>query len=133
MNLAYLGKGMSFPLRTNQDTGDLKGVEERENIKASLRMFFSTVIGERVLNGAYGMPRVMFEPYEQGTADVLRDAAIRGITRFEQRIRLLEVNVVSGPFTEDGRASARVITRYIIRALDSEDNFTYIPEPQEFL
>lgn len=133
MNLNYLGKGMAFPLKTDPDTGDLAGVEERANIKASVRMFLSTVQGERVLNGAYGMPRVLFEPFEAGTADVVRDAAVRGLAQFEQRIRLLSVDVSSGPFTEEGRASIQVRVRYIIRALDSEDNLTYIPEPQEFL
>ncbi len=133
MSLDYLGKGMSFPLVTDTDTGDLKGVAESANIKASVRMFLSTVQGERVLNSAYGMPRVMFEPFSQGTADVIRDAAIRGLGRFEQRIRILRVDVVSGAMGLEGRNSIEVRIRYIIRSLDSEDNLTYIPDLQEFL
>ncbi len=68
---SFLGRGFAFPMEQNAGTGDVTSAKEEADVAASIRMFLSYVQGERIMNEAYGIPRILFEGVDSGTADVV--------------------------------------------------------------
>jgi len=119
----FLGKGFALDFKEDPATGDIIGVSEEENIKDSIRNFLSTIQGERVLLESYGLPRLPFENFEAGTADVLRQATFEGLSKYEPRVRIVDITVKKQ--TAGNMTGILYYLKYRIRSNNMEDSLVY--------
>ena len=120
---SFLGKGYAFPMEQNLGTGDVTGASEEANVEASIRMFLSTVAGERIMLESYGLPRILFSNVDSGTADVVRRSVEMGLARFEPRVRTTRVDV--RPSKNAGMTGVTVVVNYTIRSTNTETNLVF--------
>ena len=68
-------------------------------IANSIRNLFSTIPGQKILNPLFGLNLVqyVFEACDEDMASVIGNEIVRGITTFEPRVSLTNVNVVAQP------------------------------------
>lgn len=68
-------------------------------ISNSIRNIFLTIPGQKILNPLFGLNLVqyVFEACNEDMASVIGNEIVRGITTFEPRIALTNVNIVAQP------------------------------------
>jgi phage baseplate assembly protein W len=78
---------------------DLHASVDEGAVVNSLSNLFNTVPGQKILNPAFGinLTQWLFEPVNEFTAREIGEAIQNGITRFEPRVRLNQVSVISDP------------------------------------
>ena len=83
-------------LRSSPGKKDINKVKNEKAINQSLTALFSTVKGERFWNLSYGtrIPKLLFEPFDQTTAQMILDEIKLGISKYEyKRIKPLEIGI----------------------------------------
>lgn len=90
----FLGKGLSFPLRTDA-RGQIALVTGSEDINQSILIILSTQPGERVMRPTFGCRahELLFEPRSAATISLLQDYVLEALRMWEPRIEVLHVNV----------------------------------------
>lgn len=78
---------------------DLQASVDEGAIVNSLSNLFNTIPGQKILNPGFGinLTQWLFEPVNEFTAREVGEAIQTGITRFEPRVRLNQVSVISDP------------------------------------
>lgn len=78
---------------------DVKVSYDEGAIMNSLGNIFSTTPGQKVLNPAFGvnLSQWLFEPCNEFTAREIGEAILNGIERFEPRVKVKTVDVISVP------------------------------------
>jgi phage baseplate assembly protein W len=121
---SFLGRGWSFPPEFVKDTGDVVMTEGEADIEASLRILFSTQLGERFLVPGYGldMHELLFEPMSTTMRTFLQDRIKLAILIYEPRINPISLDV-SSPQEPDG--TLLVALDYVVRATNSRYNLVF--------
>ena len=90
----FLGKGLSFPLRTNAK-GELALVTGSEDIEQSIRIILGTMPGERVMRPTFGCQanELIFEPRNATTIGLMQDYVDEALRMWEPRIEVTKINV----------------------------------------
>lgn len=85
---AYFGKPTSTDLQVSYDEGAIMN---------SLTNLFNTIPGQKVLNPEYGvnLTQWLFEPLNEFTAREIGEAILQGIKRFEPRVNVTHIDVVT--------------------------------------
>lgn len=134
MSKTFLGRGLSFPLEVNTQ-GNLVSAKYEESVRQSILIILGTAKGERVMRPDFGcgIYDLVFEPRSASTAGKIAQAIEESLLRFEPRIDVTDVQVLSGDvsdaneevdFTEDGNALVVNIT-YQVRATNNVFNLVY--------
>lgn len=118
----FLGRGFAFPLVEDASTGSFTSAVGEANVEASVRMFFATMQGERVMNEAYGIPRWLFDNFDVGSVDVLRQHAAQGLAQYEPRVQLLYIEAKRQSIS--GMTGIVLNIRYQIRSTGQETSIT---------
>jgi len=94
MTLDFLGKGLSFPMRFAQRTGEVQGSGQHEHIHESILQIIGTRPGERFMNPEFGsrLNDLVFEQNDQVLKGLLRHYIIEAINRWEKRVRVTDVS-----------------------------------------
>jgi hypothetical protein len=105
----YLFKDLALDIKISQKAvyGYDKTVPERDiqasydtaAIQNSLQNLFNTLPGQRFLFPEYGLDlnRYLFEPITKTNAEGIGRSILNAITRYEPRVEVVRVNVVSQP------------------------------------
>ncbi len=95
-----------------------------EQYQQSLKILFSTALGERVMRPEFGcnLDVFQFEPMNNGFLSYMKDMITKAILLHEPRIRLDSVNIRSDQQLE-GKLLIEV--EYVIRSSNSRNNFVY--------
>lgn len=82
---------------------DLRVSEDEGAILNSIKNIFTTVPGEKVLNPAFGVNLVqwLFEPVSEFNAHEIGEAIVTGIEKYEPRVVVNSVTVLSNPETNE--------------------------------
>lgn len=103
----YLYKDIKLDINTSVNTSkalysqstrqDVQGIYDVESIKNSIRTCFLTSPGQKILSPEYGLDlrRYLFEPITDDTAYFIRDDIANNLVRFEPRVVLRSVDVIS--------------------------------------
>jgi phage baseplate assembly protein W len=93
--LAYLGKGLSFPMGINIQ-GNLQTSSDISNIEESIRIILDTKLGERVYRPNFGcrLSELTFAPMNTKTLMLIRLYVETALTTWEPRI------IIEGIYTE---------------------------------
>lgn len=122
--VSFLGSGWSFPPEFAPGAGGVVMLSGEEDIAASLRILFSTGLGERFLRPRYGldMHEMLFEPLSTTMKTYLEDRIKTTILIYEPRIDLLTLTLDTSAQAE-GRVT--LIVDYAVKATNSRYNLVY--------
>ncbi len=121
---AFLGSGWSFPPTFSRPELGIEMVSGVEDIRESLRILFSTALGERVMLPDYGCDlwRMVFRGLTTTLTAELKDMVEQAIVLWEPRIDLLSVSAVRDP-DRDGLVNIEVT--FNVRRTNTRNNFVY--------
>jgi phage baseplate assembly protein W len=121
MSKDFLGKGISLDFGLDS-YGMIKMSSYERSVEESIEIILGTKCGERVYNEAFGcqVHELLFEPNDARTHILAKNYVQEALERFEPRINLLEVTVLS-----DGNASLSIDVSYEIRNTNSQYNLVY--------
>ena len=122
MNTSFLGKGMAFPLQTNE-RGGIAAAWQQEKVRQSILMILGTQHGERVMRPKFGanLRSLVFAPNNRATANLAQHYVEEALATWEPRIVLEEVTV------DNDHANRRLLIqiRYRIKATYEPQNLVY--------
>ena len=119
----FLGKGFAFPLRTDA-RGRLATASYEQRVEDSVYMILATARGERVALPDFGcgIHNLVFGGNDAATIGSVLTETRRALTRWEQRIDVLDVQVFNPP---DAQNVLLIRVDYRIRANNAAGNVVY--------
>ena len=98
MERDVVGRGWPFPIRPDRD-GRLTFLGEGEKVRQSIWLILSTAPGERQMRPDFGcgVHDLVFAPNTAALRGVVQQQVRDALTRWEQRIDLLDVRVETDP------------------------------------
>lgn len=123
MSKSFLGRGISFPLRTD-GSGGLAMSAYEENIRECIRIILGTALGERVYRPDFGcqMHDLIFEPNNAHTRNLIEFYAEVAVVKWEPRVREVQTRATLEP----GEPNTVLLTiDYQVRATNSSFNLVY--------
>lgn len=114
-----MAQEIKFPPRLDAAAGFAE-TDEAEQIRQSVRLILLTNVGERPMRPEFGsrIRQYLFEPMNETTRQLLKQEVVGALTRWEPRIRELEVETDTGGLRA-GRL--RLDIRYVVRATSAPD------------
>ena len=93
VNIDFLGKGWSFPVKFNKALHSLETTTGNNDIMASLEILLGTIHGERHFHPSFGcdLNFIAFEKLTLSLETKIKDIIDTAILRFEPRINLEDV------------------------------------------
>ncbi|MBX7224097.1 MAG: GPW/gp25 family protein [Blastocatellia bacterium] len=121
---AFLGTGWSFPPTFSRLTASVDMVSEDRDIQESLRILFSTALGERVMEPNYGsqLNRMVFHSVTTTFLTELEAIVAKAILYWEARITVDEV--LAQPDAQIN-GLVTITVNYVIRTTNARNNFVY--------
>ena len=119
----FIGSGWSFPPAFDTGTASVTMSTGIRDIEESLRILFSTALGERIMNPLYGcaLDDQVFEVMNASRISYLENAIRTAIIYFEPRIDADQITV------EPDQINGRLLIAigYKVRGANSRFNFVY--------
>ncbi len=121
---SFLGTGWGFPPTFTVGGAEVETVSGPEDVSQSLQILFSTRLGERVMQDAFGcdLDSVLFEEIDQGLINRLTSLMTDAILYHEPRITLDRIDI-SASEAEPGLLL--ISLDYTIRSTNSRFNMVY--------
>lgn len=122
-----LGTGIAVPLRLGDD-GRLVMNSLENQVRQSILIILQTAKGERVMRPDFGcgLERFVFEPITPATIALVRHQVKQTLVRYEPRVDIQDVQVVSEPQKDAPGGWCLVITvSYRVRRTDTTFNLVY--------
>jgi uncharacterized protein len=112
----FLGAGIAFPLRVNED-GLIAMNALEDHVRQSILLILQTAKGERMMRPDFGarLSDLTFEPVTQATITLAQHYVKEALIRFESRIEVLEVEITRNPEEQDRQRIRRVVNRSSLR------------------
>ncbi len=121
---AFLGRGWSFPVQVDPNTGDIAVVAYEEDIRQAILLILRTALGERVMRPDFGagLETLVFEPVNTTTMALARQRVEEALITWEPRIDVNDVQVTTDQAT---RNRLDILIGYTIRATNTFYNLVY--------
>ncbi|MGP1421265.1 MAG: GPW/gp25 family protein [Tannerella sp.] len=122
-NKGFLGRGWGFPPHFSKTQKGAKMVSDEEDIAESLRIIFSTNIGERFTHPDFGtdFSYFQFRSIDLSSLTLMKEWIEDAILSFEPRVELISVEIDTD-YT-DGKLLINVL--YEIRATNSRYSLVF--------
>jgi uncharacterized protein len=122
-NEQFLGTGWSFPPTFDRQLAEVLMTSGIEDIERSLEIIFTTTLGERLMNPAFGcnLVEMLFEPMNTGSITYVKNLLETAILYHEPRIDADTIDVQPDPL--EGLLLIKV--EYRVRTTNSRFNFVY--------
>jgi Bacteriophage baseplate protein W len=90
---------VSWPLEPEFTDGRLLYAGNNQSIREVIWNILATRPGERVMRPEFGsgLYNYIHQPNNETTRNLLKDAVVRGVTRWEPRVELIDVQVLPDP------------------------------------
>ncbi|ACR10852.1 GPW/gp25 family protein [Teredinibacter turnerae] len=128
---AFLGTGWAFPPTFSGETRSAEMVSHDEDIKQSLKILFSTSVGERVMHPNFGcnLKANVFDEMTQGTITKIKDNIRRAVLFYETRISLerIEIHIDRNPANPQSVYNGYIAIElhYTVRTTNTRSNMVY--------
>ena len=121
---SFLGRGWAFPPEFSREVSPTSMTSEEEDIQQSLRILFSTRMGERLMRPDYGtdLHQLVFHNMDLTARTQLKEAIERAVLYYEPRITLDDVVF---DMSEERNGVLRVCLEYTIRLTNTRGNLVY--------
>ncbi|MBQ9632871.1 MAG: GPW/gp25 family protein [Lachnospiraceae bacterium] len=119
----FLGRGFSFPIRVDKNTGEVQTSGREENIEESIRIILNTRRGERIRNPRFGCGiwDYAFATMDYTSLSSMKREVEMALVRWEPRIEDIEVTVE--PLESEGRVLFHI--RYVVRGTNNPFNMVF--------
>ena len=119
----FLGTGWNFPPTFRRELGGVEMIADEVDIKSSLDILLSTLVGERIMQPLYGCNLIpfVFEPLNIATKTMIGKIVNDAVTLNEPRI--IADNVDIQYTTEDGLVKINI--EYRIITTNTRYNYVY--------
>ena len=119
----FIGTGWSFPPAFERSGGRVEMSSGIADIEESLRIIFTTQLGERIMQPQFGaaLDQHVFDPMNNSRLSYLEDQIKRAILYHEARIDAERITVT--PDEPEGRLLIAI--GYRVRGANSRFNFVY--------
>jgi len=86
-----------------KEVKDLKIDYDYAAVKNSIYNLFTTIPGQRILNPYFGLglQKYLFNPVDEDIARLIGNDILRGLTRFEPRVRTNSIDVVADELNQE--------------------------------
>lgn len=123
-NLAFLGKGWSFPPEFTANGKEMITTSGVDNIHKSVEIILHTEVGERVMQENFGgsLRRFVFEPLSSKLLADIKERITMAILRHESRVMLDHVNIVEDRTNND---LLIIQLQYTVRSTNTRFNMVY--------
>jgi uncharacterized protein len=123
-NRSFLGRGWGFPPTFDQVSGTVGLLQDDEDIRSSLHILLTTMVGERLMQPRYGcnLDELLFESLDTTLRTQLIDKIETAILYFEARI---DVERVTLDTTREWEGVVFIQADCIIRSTNSRFNFVF--------
>lgn len=120
---AFVGRGISFPLRTTA-SGAVALVSEEQELREAIRLVLGTAYGERPMRPEYGcgIHDLIFAPADSTTAGRAAYEVRRSLRRWEPRIEVEDVDV---RFDEQNPALMYIGVTYKVKGANDPRNLVF--------
>jgi uncharacterized protein len=120
---AFLGRGWSFPPTFVKGGNVVEMLEAEADIKSSLEIILSTIVGERVMQPEFGgnLDKLIFEPLDTTFSTYVTEQIRVAILYFEPRITLDEVEYLETGL--EGRVDITI--HFTINGTNTRSNIVY--------
>jgi phage baseplate assembly protein W len=120
---AFLGKGWSFPLATDE-AGEIDLAAYEEDVRQAILLILQTNPGERVMRPDFGagLQALVFETLSTTTMALARHRVEQALVIWEPRIDVHEVRVSAGAAD---RSRLDIAIQYQVRATNTFYNLVY--------
>jgi phage baseplate assembly protein W len=119
----FIGVGWSFPPTFDRVNAEVVMTEGIEDIERSLEIIFSTALGERIMNPAFGcnLDEMVFEAMNAGKLAYIENVLRTAILYHEPRINAETVALTP----EQAEGILWIQIDYTVRTTNSRFNFVY--------
>ena len=125
---AFIGQGLSFPLKTTA-SGSIALVGHDQELRESIRLILGTAYGERPMRPEFGcgIHDYVFESVDAYLVGRLEQEVRRALDRWEPRIDVVSVELSLEPSREGGLLNELVVIdiTYQLRATSDVRNLVY--------
>lgn len=123
INREFLGVGWRFPLQVTSD-GRIAQARYEQRIEEAIILILSTAPGERPMLPEFGcgIHDLTFAPNDTGTTALVAHTARQALTRYEQRIDLLDVHAEN---TSEAPNLLLIRVNYRVRVTNAIGNLVY--------
>ncbi|MBN1641144.1 MAG: GPW/gp25 family protein [Anaerolineae bacterium] len=120
---AYLGQGLSWPLKIDSRGGIALAHGERD-VEQAIRIVLETAPGERVMRPEFGcrVHDLVFFPFNAATEGLIIQYVEQALERWEPRIEVREITVSADPIV-DGALLIEI--RYQVRDTHDERSIVH--------
>ena len=124
MDLAFLGRGWSFPPTFDAALPGVVMLDQAADIASSLEILLTTLPGERVMLPTFGCntEELVFETLDTTTKTLMADKIESAILYYEPRIELEAVRLDS---SQELAGVVLIDLTYRVRATNSRFNFVF--------
>ncbi len=119
----YIGQGLAFPLQVDP-RGGIALATGTHDIEQAIRIILMTAPGERVMRPEFGcrIHELVFAPHDAATESLASYYVQIALERWEPRIELREVEVVTDP-ARDGVLLVEI--KYLVKDTHDERSIVY--------
>lgn len=120
---AFLGRGWSFPPTFVKGGNLVQMLEGDDDIKSSLQIILSTIIGERIMQPEFGcnVDKLVFEPLDTTFSTFITEQIRLAILNFEPRITLDSVDYDA----DELNGKVLLTINYTITGTNTRSNLVY--------
>lgn len=119
----FIGRGISFPLRTTA-SGALATVGDDQELREAMRLILGTAKGERPMRPEFGcgIHDLIFAPANSTTAGLAADEVRRSLNRWEPRVDVEDVTI---NYDEQNTALMYVGITYTVKGGNDPRNLVF--------
>jgi len=119
----FVGRGISFPLRTTA-SGGLAMVEEDQELREAIRLILGTAKGERPMRPEFGcgIHDLIFAPSNSTTAGLAALEVRRSLARWEPRVEVEDVEI---HYDEGNTALMYIGITYSVKGANDPRNLVF--------
>lgn len=121
---ALVGTGWRFPPQFSKNGRSVVMASESDEIRESLAILLSTLLGERLYHPDYGcdLQRFMFEEVNSALVTEIQEMVATAIYAHEPRVEILAIDVTEA---ENNAETLLINIHYLIIATNREENLVY--------
>ena len=122
-NRGFLGRGWKFPPTFTKGYNSAELSQFEQDVRESLNILISTLIGERVMRPGYGtnVHNLIFENLDSNTGTLIADELKKAILLHEPRIFVDKIT----PTQEELNGTLEMLIEYTIIATNTRYNIVY--------
>jgi phage baseplate assembly protein W len=120
----FLGRGWKFPVKVDQDTGNIAMSEHEQDIRESIWIILSTARGERAMRPEFGcgIHDLVFAPMSRATLGLFESSVREALMKWEARAEIVNLDIST---RDADNGSLEISLNYRVRETNNEFNLVF--------